>query len=119
MFNKINKEFEDKGINMDFLTAPKIATEVAHIENCWAKMPEVVKENRVFPDYVAEDIYNKISSAGQEEVAIINLAPWMHSLFMVLSGGFLERNALAYKVDVETAFRFLLFLATAEHLAMN
>lgn len=119
MFNKIKKVFEEKGINMDFLNAPLIAAEVAHIENCWAKMPEVVIENRVFPEYVAKDIYNKISSAEQAEVTIINLAPWMHSLFMVLSGGFLERNALAYKVDVETAFRFLLFLATAEHLAMN
>ena len=119
MFKKIKKVFEEKGINMDFLNAPKIAAEVAHMENCWAMMPEVVKENRVFPDYVAEDIYKKISAAEQEEVTIINQAPWMHSLYMALSGGALERNALAYEVDDATAFRFMLYLAVAEHLTKD
>lgn len=118
MFNKAKELFEKKGINMDFLKENNIANEVEHMEHCWAFMPEVVKENKIFPLYVSGNIYYRLFIALPEEVKVINEAPEKHSFFITLND-FLERNAKAYGVDKETAFRYLLYMATAEYLVMD
>ena len=118
MFNKAKELFEKKGINMDFLDEPKIAAEVAHIEHCWSFMPEVVKENKIFPLYVSGNLYYRLFIALPEEVKAINESPEKHSFYLTLSD-FLERNARAYGVDKETSFRYMLYLATAEYLVMD
>ncbi|MBR6541563.1 MAG: hypothetical protein IKT74_08570 [Bacteroidales bacterium] len=119
MLKKAKELFETKGINMEFLNEPKIEAEVKLMEDCWSVAPDVVKSMRMFPDQVSENIFKRISEAKREEVTIINTSPWAHVFYISLSGGFLERNAKAYEVSIETVFRFMLLMATAEYMANN